>query len=153
MSRSRDLPIQEPDLLRALWESGHALQAMSRRMERTLGLSGPQRLVLREVVRKPGILPGELAGVLGIHPSTVTGLVDGLESSGLAERRRDDEDRRSVRLFATAEGHAVLERHVETIESVLGRVTDEFSAAERTVVAAFLARVSTALRTAADAAD
>jgi DNA-binding MarR family transcriptional regulator len=120
-------------------------------MERTLGLSGPQRLVLREIVGRPGILPGELAGVLGIHPSTVTGLVDGLESSGLAERRRDESDRRSVRLFATPAGSAVLERHVETIESVLGRVTGEFSAAEHKIVATFLARVSTALRTAADA--
>jgi DNA-binding MarR family transcriptional regulator len=124
---------------------------MSRQMERTLGFSGPQRLVLREIIGKPGILPGELAGVLGIHPSTVTGLVDALESSGLAERRRDENDRRSVRLFATPAGSAALELRVETVESVLGRVTGEFSPAERKLVTTFLGRVSTALRTASDA--
>lgn len=144
----RDPSTPDPDLLRLLWEAGHALQAMSRRMERTLGVSGPQRLVLREVVRKPGIVPGELAGVLGIHPSTVTGLVDGLVTAGLVERRRDDADRRSVQLWATGAGTALLQQDLETIESVLTRTSAEFSAADRAVVAAFLGRVSTALRSA-----
>jgi DNA-binding MarR family transcriptional regulator/predicted TPR repeat methyltransferase len=151
--RRGDAPPPEPDLLQLLWEAGHALQAMSRRMERTLGISGPQRLVLREVVRRPGIVSGELAGILGIHPSTVTGLVDGLVGAELVERRRDELDRRVVQLVATPAGAALLQRDARTIESVVRQTAHQLPDEQRRVVAAFLHEVSTALRAAAEAEE
>lgn len=141
----------EPDLLPLLWEAGHALQAMSRRMERTLGVSGPQRLVLREVARQPGIAPGELAGVLGIHPSTVTGLVDRLEQLDYVVRLRDEDDRRSVRLSATDAGRELLGREAVTIESVVREVSARVPAEQRRAAADFLREVSSSLRAAAEA--
>jgi DNA-binding MarR family transcriptional regulator len=41
-----------------------------------------------------------------VRPATLTGIVDTLERDGLVERRRDDADRRSVRLVLTPAGHA-----------------------------------------------
>jgi DNA-binding MarR family transcriptional regulator len=140
----------EPDLLQLLWEAGHALQAMSRKMERTLGISGPQRLALREVNRRPGIAPGELAGVLGIHPSTVTGLVERLVQLGLVVRTRDEGDRRSVHLEATERGRALLARDGVTIESVVRETAHRVPVDQRRAAAAFLREVSVALRTTAE---
>jgi DNA-binding MarR family transcriptional regulator len=119
-------------------------------MERTLGISGPQRLVLREVNRRPGIVPGSLAGLLGIHPSTVTGLVDGLAALSLVERRREGADRRSVHLFPTSAGSALLVREEETIESVVQRSAARLPPEHRAIVESFLHEVSTDLRAAAD---
>jgi MarR family transcriptional regulator, organic hydroperoxide resistance regulator len=49
----------------------------------------------------------ELAGLLACHPSNVTGIVDGLESRGLIERRPAPHDRRLKLLALTEEGAEV----------------------------------------------
>jgi DNA-binding MarR family transcriptional regulator len=41
-----------------------------------------------------------------VRPATLTGVVDTLERDGLVERRRDEADRRSVRLVLTPDGLA-----------------------------------------------
>ena len=47
--------------MRALWELTHALQVSSKRMARVLGVTGPQRLVIRVVGQSPGITARDLA--------------------------------------------------------------------------------------------
>ena len=46
------------EFMRLLWALHHGMQSTSKRMEATLGLTGPQRLVLRLVGRFPGIAAG-----------------------------------------------------------------------------------------------
>ena len=60
--------------MQLLWELHHELQAQSKEMEHRHGVTGPQRLVLRLVGRFPGVSPGELAALLRLHPSTLTGV-------------------------------------------------------------------------------
>src|SRR5688572_10921067 len=67
------------DFMRLLWAVDHALQQRSKQMLQTHGITGPQRLVLRVVGRYPGIAAGELANVLHVHPSTLTGVLKRLE--------------------------------------------------------------------------
>src|ERR1700733_7143915 len=66
------------DFMRLLWGIEHRLQSASKRMEASLGITGPQRLVLRVVSRFPGLSAGELARVVRLHPSTVTGILQRL---------------------------------------------------------------------------
>src|SRR5579871_4124610 len=80
------------DFMRVLWSIQHSLQRMSKRMESELGVTGPQRLVLRIVGRFPGLSAGELAHIVRLHPSTITGVVQRLVSRGLLERERDPDD-------------------------------------------------------------
>lgn len=49
------------DVMRLLWSVEHRLQSRSKLMEAELGLTGPQRLVLRIGSRSPGRSAGELA--------------------------------------------------------------------------------------------
>ena len=49
------------DFMRLLWGIEHRLQSASKRMEAALGITGPQRLVLRVVARFPGLSAGDLA--------------------------------------------------------------------------------------------
>src|SRR3954452_19298518 len=86
------------DFMRLLWGIEHALQSTSKRMETAHGITGPQRLVLKIVGTFPGLSAGELAHVVRLHPSTVTGIVQRLVKKGLLERQRDHGDSRRVRL-------------------------------------------------------
>ncbi|PYR44066.1 MAG: MarR family transcriptional regulator [Acidobacteria bacterium] len=86
------------DFMRLLWSIEHGLQRMSKRMESELGITAPQRLVLRIVGRFPGLSAGELADIVRLHPSTITGILQRLVARGLLERERDTTDSRRARL-------------------------------------------------------
>jgi DNA-binding MarR family transcriptional regulator len=107
------------EFMRVIWELDHALQRASKRMQATLGVTGPQRLVIRIVGRFPGILLGQIAEILRIHPSTVTGVVKRLEERGLVVRRSDPRDRRRTSLGLTAEGRGLVAEAEGTIEAAV----------------------------------
>lgn len=95
------------DFMRTLWQVDHCLFAATREQLRALGITGPQRLVLRIVARNPGISPGDLSAVLHLHPSTVTGLVKRLSRSGLLLRGVHARDGRRAVLTLTRRGMAL----------------------------------------------
>lgn len=63
------------------------------------GLTGPQLTVLQALVNHPGLSLKELCAEIGLAHSTVSGIVDRLESRGLLERRSDPADGRLSRVF------------------------------------------------------
>lgn len=65
--------------MRLLWSIEHGLQRASKRMEAALGVTGPQRLVLRVLDQSPEMTAQGLAQLLHLHPSTVTGILQRLE--------------------------------------------------------------------------
>ncbi len=107
------------DFLRELWALDHALQKLSKRMERTLGVSGPQRLALRLVARFPGLPAGRLARLMSLHPSTVSGLVKRLADRGFISRDFDSPDRRRCQLRIPPKGIDLLAAPKPTIESAV----------------------------------
>src|SRR5688572_22044536 len=83
------MPPQSSDTLefmRAVWSLFHGMAVRSKRMQRGLGVSGPQRMVIRVVGRRPGIAASEIAAALDLHPSTLTGILARLESRGYLAR-------------------------------------------------------------------
>jgi DNA-binding MarR family transcriptional regulator len=92
------------DFLRLLWALDHALQRRSKQMRVSLGVTGPQRFVIRIVGRFPGISAGRLAEILHVHPSTLTGILGRLERRGWIRRRSDPRDRRRSLLGLTPKG-------------------------------------------------
>jgi len=67
-------------------------------MASSFGITGPQRLVVRLIGRHPDISAGELAHVLHVHKSTITGVVQRLEARGLVRRATDTSDARRMHL-------------------------------------------------------
>lgn len=57
-----------------------------------------------------GVTQKELAERVGLDGSSLVRLLDILEGHGWVERRADATDRRSKRIFLTAEGHAAVDR-------------------------------------------
>jgi DNA-binding MarR family transcriptional regulator len=105
--------------MRLLWSVEHGLQSASKRMEAVLGITGPQRLVLRIVSERPGLSPGEVARIVHLHPSTMTGILQRLVRKGLLRRVRDDTDRRRIRLHAQPGARGFVTASSGTVESAV----------------------------------
>jgi len=73
------------------------------------GLTPGQLLVLRVLDEHPHITLAELAKHMHLGSSTVSGIVDRMEKSGLVARERVRDDRRAVSLSLTARGAEVRE--------------------------------------------
>jgi DNA-binding MarR family transcriptional regulator len=80
-------------------------------------LTLPQSAVMREVVRNHGISLKELARVVSLAHSTVSGIVDRLEKRGIIERRPDPDDGRVSCIYPTA----VVDKFVRERLPVLSR--------------------------------
>jgi DNA-binding MarR family transcriptional regulator len=103
--------------MRLLWALDHALHRTSKRLKTTLGVTAPQRLVLRFLGRFPGVTAGQLARALHVDPGTLSASVRRLEARGLVERRRDPADTRRVTLGLTRQGRAVDVPRPGTVEA------------------------------------
>jgi MarR family transcriptional regulator, organic hydroperoxide resistance regulator len=86
-------------------------------MEKAIGVTAPQRLVLRFLGRFPGITAGQLARSLHVDPGTLSASLRRLEARGLIERRRDPADSRRVALGLTRQGRALDVPRRGTIEA------------------------------------
>jgi len=107
--------------MRTLWRLVHALDVRSKRMARTLGVTGPQRLAVRIIGRQPGISAGQLAAALDLHPSTLTGILARLEDRGYLTRVADAVDRRRVTFRLTARGQRLDRQRAGTVEDAVRR--------------------------------
>jgi DNA-binding MarR family transcriptional regulator len=133
------------DFMRLIWRVDHVLQRRSKRMEASLGVTGPQRLVLRIVGRFPGIPAGHLAKLLHLHPSTLTGVLKRLEDQHLLRRRSDPRDGRRTLLSLTDDGRR-LDVSVEgTVESAIERALGDLPAAQIEAAREVLTAVAVAL--------
>jgi MarR family transcriptional regulator, organic hydroperoxide resistance regulator len=117
-----DHPLDETlDFMRLLWSIEHSLQKQSKRMESEIGLTGPQRLVLRVVGQFPGISAGALARVVKLHPSTITGILQRLVKRRLLRRERDPDDSRRTRLWTAPAAKRYTRRATGTVEDTVRR--------------------------------
>jgi DNA-binding MarR family transcriptional regulator len=96
-------------------------------MHAELGVTGPQRLVLRIVGHYERIGAGQLAEVLHIHPSSLTGMLKRLEEAELLRRESDPFDRRRALLALTKRGQRLNDRRDGTIESAVARALTKVS--------------------------
>jgi DNA-binding MarR family transcriptional regulator len=107
--------------LRLLWAIDHGLRSVSRQMHRKLGLTGPQRLVLRIASKFPDLMPSELADLLHLDRGTLTGILERLVAQQLVSREANERDGRSVLIRLTQRGR-ILDREVPgTIEACIQR--------------------------------
>ena len=117
------LPVGDAiDFLRLIWAVDHALQRRSKAMAATLGITGPQRLVIRIIGRFPSIHARQLADILHLHPSSLTAVLKRLERGDLVRRWPDERDRRRRLLGLTRRGQALNRETPGTIEAAVQRV-------------------------------
>ena len=84
-----------------------------------MGVTGPQRLVIRIVGRYPGISAGQLAEIMQLHPTTLTGVLTRLQQRGIIARRVDPKDGRRALLGLTARGRELDSLRTGTVEAAV----------------------------------
>jgi DNA-binding MarR family transcriptional regulator len=129
--------------MQLLWAVTHGLESASKRMHGRLGVTGPQRLVLRIVGHHGRISAGELADILHVHPSSLTGVLHRLEQAELLRREVDPFDRRRALFELTRRGMKLNHQRSGTIEAAisgaLAKLPKERVASARTVLRAIAA--------------
>lgn len=133
------------EFMQQLWQLNHSLERISRSMERRLGVTAPQRLILRAVGKYPGITAGQLARLLHVDPGTVSAALNRLDEKGLVDRRRDPRDKRRAALGLTAKGRALGLPAAGTVERAVELMLDELSATDVETTRAVIGRLTTLL--------
>lgn len=111
----------------------------------------PGDLYCLDLIDRHGPLsPTALARMAGLHPATMTGVLDRLERGRWIVRERDPADRRGVMVRVLAERRGDILRLYSPINDAIDRVCAEYTAAELDLIAGFLARATTAGQSATD---
>lgn len=120
-----DAKAGSPDLgdvlgfMRLLWTVAHGLNSASKQMQARIGVTGPQRLVLRIIGHYRRISPGDLARVLQLHPSSLTGVIRRLDQAGFLSRETDPSDGRRAVLRLTQSGKRLDAQRAGTVEAAV----------------------------------
>lgn len=123
------------------------LALLNRRVSGRLELRDGDLDLMELIARFGPMGPSALARLAGLHPATMTGVLDRLEKGGWLVRDRDPQDRRSVRLRIRRERV----REIFALYSGMNRALDElcerYTDDELRVIADFLSRATTEGRT------
>jgi DNA-binding MarR family transcriptional regulator len=97
--------------------------------------------VLAVLLDATALKMGELARLTSIEVSTLTRVVDGMETHGLVRRRRDPEDARAVWVEASARGRATARKIVPLALRYEAIALEGFTPEEQAELEALLVRV------------
>ncbi len=107
-------------------------------LSEALGISVSQLTTLMYVSRHEGCSLSELAELLDLNKSAVTGLVQRMERAGTLRREPNPDDARGSLLYVTPKGHEVRERAKPLLRKLNAELTHGFSPAEIDTVLRFL---------------
>jgi DNA-binding MarR family transcriptional regulator len=115
--------------------------AMSRANRITLdalGVSAAQLATLAYFAKHPGSTMTDIAELLDLNKSGVSGMLARLERAGLVKREPSPDDKRASLLSLTAKGQSIHERAAPLIRRATVEATDGFTPNELEVVFRFL---------------
>ncbi len=104
-----------------------AVQAHSKTVEKSCGLSGAKLWMMWELFATPGIKVSELARTLTIHPSTCSNMLDQLEEKNLVRRDRSKKDQRTVHLYLTEAGTSLLAKAPRPAQGTMSEALEHLS--------------------------
>ena len=130
------------NILIALRRVIRAIDLHSRNLVQSHGLTGPQALLLTEIVRNGSMTGSELAKRASLSQATVTDVVKRLESRGLLQRERDSSDKRKLLLSVTAKGSELVMHSVPLLQERFMDRLHELKEWEQTQLLASLQRIA-----------
>ena len=133
------------EVLATLRQIIRALDLHSKQLSKTVGLTGPQLVVLREIGATPDLSVGEIARRVSLSQATVTSIIDRLESKQYAQRLRSREDKRRVTLHVTAPGRQILDANPRFFQEEFVRRFERLADWEKTQILSSIQRLSAML--------
>jgi DNA-binding MarR family transcriptional regulator len=130
----------------SLRELSVQLSLLNHRVGARLDLKDVDLDCLDLVARYGPLSPSTLARRAGLHPATMTGILDRLERAGWISRDRDPADRRAVTISARRERAGEVIGLYAGMNGSIDRLCAGYSEEELAVIADFLHRTSEAGR-------
>jgi DNA-binding MarR family transcriptional regulator len=115
---------------------GRLRRALRRRTGSDAVLPDSHVELIRLLYERPGLKVQDAAAALRLAPNTVSTLVQQLARAGRVERRTDPDDRRSVRLFLTAETRRWVSRRRDARRTAIESAAGSLSGRERAAIEA-----------------
>src|SRR6202166_2163432 len=116
------------------------LSLLNHQVRGQLELKGADLECLDLISREGPLSPSALARRSGLHPATMTGILDRLERGGWIVRERDPADRRTVVIRARRERYAELMRLYAGMNRSMNKLLADYSDSELELIADFLHR-------------
>jgi DNA-binding MarR family transcriptional regulator len=108
MANSKNSSVIATQVLKSLRQIMRSVDLQSQKLRRSIGLTGPQLMVINEVGKNEGLTAGELSKAVNLTQATVTSVLDRLEARGYVNRIRSSIDRRRVSLSLTEKARDIL---------------------------------------------
>lgn len=108
-------------------------------------LSHQQGFALGYLVQNPGAMQRDIAKVSRTSAASVSSLVQGLETRGLIERRTEDGDERSKRVYATTAGSELIAGFDTAMAAAEETILAPLNQAERASLHALLTKITAEL--------
>ena len=140
----------------ALRDVSAQLSLLTHRISGHLDLKDTDLQCLDLIDAQGPLSPSMLAKLAGLHPATMTGVIDRLERGGWITRERDPVDRRGVLLRALRGRRQDVLRLASGMNAEMARICAGYEDRDLHTIASFLRQTATAGRTAItqlDAAD
>lgn len=130
----------------ALRDLNIQMALLNRRLGGKVELKDTEWTCLDLLNRQGPLSPTELARRAGLHPATITGVLDRLERRGWVARERDpaSTDRRAVTVRALRERNQELYRTFSGMNKRMDALCRDYGEAELEVIADFLRRTAEA---------
>jgi DNA-binding MarR family transcriptional regulator len=135
---------------RSLRELRVQLSLLNYRVGAHLDLNDVDLDCLDLIALRGPLSPSALARHAGLHPATITGILDRLERSGWVARGRDASDRRAIVVRPLHHRSAELVRLYAGMNASIDQICADYGDAELKVLATFLAQTADAGRTATE---
>jgi DNA-binding MarR family transcriptional regulator len=137
----------------ALRDLSVQMSLLTHRIGGHLDLKGTDLECLDLIDRYGPLSPSALARRAGLHPATMTGIIDRLERGGWIARERDPADRRGVVVQPVRSRRAEVLRLASGMNAAMTRICAGYQDDELELIARFLRRTADAGRTAAEELD
>ncbi len=111
------------DILVKLRKINRSINLESKRIEKEFGISLPQLLVLKFLSEQNDFIASasKIKKFINLNASTVTGIIQRLESKDMVARLPDDSDKRSSRIILTAKGYELLQKTPSTLQEKMAK--------------------------------
>ncbi|GAA2637606.1 MarR family transcriptional regulator [Paractinoplanes durhamensis] len=128
----------------ALRETTVRLASLNHQVSGKLGLRDIDYDCLNLLNMHGPIGPGALAKLAGVHPATMTGVLDRLEKAGWVARDRDPADRRATVLSVRRERGAEVVALYASANAAMDDICDAYTPEQLAVITDFLHRAAEA---------
>ena len=128
-------------ILLALRRIIRAVDIYSRKLATEYKITGPQLICLYSIVNEGALTQSALGKRYSLSASTVTGILDRLESKGLVNRERSKTDRRKIIVKATDAGTELINNAPSPLQDKLTEAVNQLPELEQATITFSLERI------------